>query len=82
MTAVLYRSFAACSHVDYSGKIQRSPISNGFDYFYGISGSLDMPPYIYIENALELFGGENRGMGCGHWKINEERIFFLFFDLF
>lgn len=42
--------FAACTHVDYSGKIERSPITNGFDYYYGISASLDMPPYIYIEN--------------------------------
>lgn len=42
--------FDACDHVDYSGKIENSPVKNGFDYFYGISGSLDMPPYIYIEN--------------------------------
>lgn len=36
--------------VDYKGKIKNSPISNGFDYYYGISASLDMPPYVYIEN--------------------------------
>ena len=42
--------FGVCDHVDYHGKIEGSPISNGFEYFYGISGSLDMPPYIYIEN--------------------------------
>lgn len=36
--------------VDYSGKIEYSPIANGFDYYYGISASLDMPPYVYIEN--------------------------------
>jgi arylsulfatase A-like enzyme len=28
------------------------PNSVGFDYFFGITGSLDMPPYLYIENNL------------------------------
>lgn len=35
---------------DYSKPIQRSPISVGFDYYLGISASLDMPPYTLIEN--------------------------------
>ena len=38
------------TNIDWAGKIERSPISNGFDYFYGISASLDFPPYVYIEN--------------------------------
>ena len=33
-----------------SGKVENSPIVNGFDYFYGITASLDFPPYVYIEN--------------------------------
>ncbi|MCT4591369.1 MAG: arylsulfatase [Carboxylicivirga sp.] len=37
-------------NIDYSGKIENSPNVNGFDYFYGISASLDFPPYVYIEN--------------------------------
>ncbi len=36
--------------VDYTAPIANGPLSVGFDYFYGISASLDMPPYIYIEN--------------------------------
>ena len=36
--------------VDYAGKIENNPTVNGFDYFYGISASLDFPPYVYIEN--------------------------------
>ena len=36
--------------VDYAGIIKNSPNVNGFDYFYGISASLDFPPYVYIEN--------------------------------
>ena len=36
--------------IDYSKVIKNGPTTFGFDYFYGISGSLDMPPYVYIEN--------------------------------
>lgn len=36
--------------VDFSGVIRNSPNACGFDYYYGISASLDMPPYAYIEN--------------------------------
>jgi arylsulfatase A len=43
-------------NVDWNGTIKNSPTSNGFDYFYGISASLDMHPYIYIEN--DRFVGE------------------------
>lgn len=38
------------SNVDWSGEIKGGPYDLGFDYFYGISASLDMAPYIYIEN--------------------------------
>jgi len=41
---------AAAGNVDWQGVIRNGPTSNGFDYFFGISASLDMPPYIYIEN--------------------------------
>ncbi len=30
--------------------ITAGPINLGFDYFYGIAASLDIPPYVYIEN--------------------------------
>lgn len=30
--------------------IKNTPIANGFDEFYGISASLDIPPYLYINN--------------------------------
>ena len=36
--------------VDYARPIEDGPTSVGFDYFYGISASLDMPPYVYVEN--------------------------------
>ncbi|PCE63981.1 sulfatase family protein [Sediminicola luteus] len=36
--------------IDASGVVQNGPLENGFDYFYGITASLDFPPYGYIEN--------------------------------
>jgi len=40
---------AACN-VDWSASIQGGPNAVGFDYFYGISASLDIPPFGWIEN--------------------------------
>jgi arylsulfatase A len=37
--------------VDYARPIIGGPNHLGFDYFFGIAGSLDMPPYCFIENA-------------------------------
>ena len=36
--------------VDYSKPITEGPTTRGFNYFYGISASLDMSPYVYVEN--------------------------------
>jgi len=36
--------------VDFAAPITDAPIHHGFDYYFGISASLDMPPYVYIEN--------------------------------
>lgn len=37
-------------NVDYAQPIKNGPTSVGFDYYFGISASLDMVPYTYIEN--------------------------------
>ena len=36
--------------VDYALPISNGPADLGFDYFYGFCGSLDMAPYVYVEN--------------------------------
>jgi arylsulfatase A-like enzyme len=36
--------------IDFTKEIKNGPTSVGFDYFFGISASLDMPPYAFIEN--------------------------------
>jgi len=38
------------SNVDFAKPIANGPTSLGFDTYYGISASLDMPPYVYIDN--------------------------------
>ncbi|MDC1106009.1 arylsulfatase [Prolixibacteraceae bacterium] len=38
------------TNIDYEQKIKSGPTSFGFDYFYGISGSMDMAPYLIVEN--------------------------------
>jgi arylsulfatase A-like enzyme len=37
-------------NVDYDRPIKNGPNSVGFDYYFGISASLDMVPYTFIEN--------------------------------
>ena len=38
------------SDVDYSQPIHNGPLNDGFDHFFGISASLDMAPYVYVED--------------------------------
>jgi arylsulfatase A-like enzyme len=37
--------------VDFSKPIQNGPTTHGFDYAFGFCGSLDMAPYVYVENG-------------------------------
>lgn len=37
-------------NVDFTKPFAHGPTTLGFDYYYGISASLDMPPYTYLEN--------------------------------
>ncbi|VGO13147.1 Arylsulfatase [Pontiella desulfatans] len=50
--------------VDWKARITGGPVDLGFDYWYGIAASLDMPPYIYIEN--DRFVGECTTMKAFH----------------
>jgi arylsulfatase A len=34
----------------YTDRITDGPTNHGFDYYFGISASADLPPYVYIEN--------------------------------
>ena len=45
--------------IDFTKNITHGPNDLGFDYSYGHSGSLDMPPYVYVENE-KITGKINR----------------------
>jgi len=55
--------------IDFSKKITNSPNGLGFDYAYGHCGSLDMPPYVYVENEKITAQVENitERKGDYHW---------------
>ena len=38
--------------VDFEKPVRNGPVDVGFDYYFGISASLDMSPYVYIENDM------------------------------
>lgn len=35
---------------DFTRPLRPGPVDHGFDYYFGIPASLDMPPYLYLEN--------------------------------
>ncbi|WP_139956469.1 sulfatase-like hydrolase/transferase [Flavicella sediminum] len=73
------------SNVDFNKKI-KGPNALGFDYSYIIPASLDMPPYVYIENgrAVELPTEQTKGKnqnkeGRGiFWRAGEKAPSFVF----
>lgn len=56
--------------IDYMRPIGKGPTTVGFDYFYGICGSLDMAPYVYIENdrATAIPNHITEGKGLQFWR--------------
>ena len=58
-------------NIDYNLPIKNGPITHGFDYFFGITASLDIPPYVYIKNdritatKIDTIEGTN---GKGFWR--------------
>ena len=39
------------ANVDFAGPVTGGPDACGFDHYYGHCGSLDMPPYVYVEDG-------------------------------
>jgi arylsulfatase A-like enzyme len=72
--------------IDFSKPIKGGPISLGFDYFFGISGSLDMSPYCFIENEHTvgipsvqkdpLYQQQGEGFMVPGWRDDEVDIKF------
>ncbi len=61
---------------DYSRPLRPGPLDHGFDFFFGIPASLDIEPYVWVENdrVLEAPTGQiaaskpRRGGGEGFWR--------------
>jgi arylsulfatase A-like enzyme len=57
--------------IDFTKPINGGPTQIGFDYFYGISASLDIPPYVYIDGnkitATRIDSIQEQG-GQGFWR--------------
>ncbi|MFI3304158.1 MAG: arylsulfatase [Rikenellaceae bacterium] len=56
--------------VDWSAEVENSPADLGFDYYYGFCGSLDMPPYVWVENDKVVTPPtfSTVGKGFGSWR--------------
>jgi len=57
--------------VDFSKPLRTGPNSAGFDYSYIISASLDIPPYVYIENqriTAKKIENIKENKGAGFWR--------------
>tara|TARA_R110002049_G_scaffold37208_3_gene117567 strand:- start:8663 stop:10300 length:1638 start_codon:yes stop_codon:yes gene_type:complete len=70
-TAVNYWKGKPLGDIDFSRKILNSPNDLGFDYMYGIAASLDMAPYVYVENSyvVEVPDKLTEGIGkYGWWR--------------
>lgn len=61
--------FRPGNDVDYTRSIGGGPLAAGFDYYYGISASLDMSPYCFIEN--------NRTVGTPNVPAPEDKSLFM-----
>ena len=57
--------------IDFTKPINGGPTQIGFDYFYGITASLDIPPYFYIDGnkitATRIDSIQEQG-GQGFWR--------------
>jgi arylsulfatase A-like enzyme len=72
--------------IDYEQPITGGPTDLGFDYFFGIAGSLDMPPYCFIENDRTMgipcvekepyHPQQHKGLMTPGWKDEEVDVRF------
>ena len=59
---------AGNENVDFSKPIANGPTSLGFDYFYGFCGSLDMAPYVYVENDMPTAVPDRKTVNKGKYS--------------
>ena len=72
--------------IDYTKPFTNGPVDRGFDSFFGITGSLDMAPYCFIENDRTVgipdrekeiyYQQQRKGLQTEDWKDEEVDITF------
>ena len=58
--------------IDFTKPVKGGPTALGFDYFFGITASLDIPPYVYIENDRATMVPERYSQDTseyGWWRL-------------
>lgn len=63
------------TNIDWNGTITGGPYDLGFEYYYGINGSLDMPPYVWIENNRFTEPGSKPNDMCRPGPQGESFVF-------
>ena len=59
---------------DYSKRLEPSPLDHGFDEYFGIPASLDMPPYLYfdgrmaVEQPTRTIGDNGEAKRGAYWR--------------
>lgn len=73
------------SNVDYQATVDGGPADHGFDYSYIIPASLDIPPYVYLENEhvvdpnIHKVNGIREGRGL-YWRKGDASEGFNFYQ--
>jgi len=62
--------YESLDNIDFSKPVKNNPNDLGFDYAYGHCGSLDMAPYVYVENGMPTMIPTNitENKGQGFWR--------------
>ena len=73
-----YNGTGESLNIDFKKPVTGGPKTLGFDYFFGIAASLDMPPYAYIENDITVGvpdkvtrAGGRQGLTVGGFRVME-----------
>jgi arylsulfatase A len=55
-------------NIDFSKPVKNTPNDLGFDYAYGHCGSLDMAPYVYVENGMATQVPDSTSVNTGKYS--------------
>lgn len=64
----------AYKYIDYSVPVKNGPIERGFNYFYGITGSNNMQPYVYIENDRVILPPSEKEKAYDHYQPADKAL--------